>query len=1194
MDYNLGNVCNSEGYVPLILSIIDVFNALESVNVYLDDLIVSDTAIGIPQGNLNLNLSVPGDGNQHSIIVESGLTGFCSETINFFVEDCNASCFLSNFNIIDTYGEIHEIAVLDSQFVPSNKIIKLGELVRFKWLRDGHSTTSYDTISTDKWDSGILDSGAVLELSLKFPGLKKYYSTSDDSTFFGNIIANCPLTNGNIVQLTFNNAAIKPNGFHISLDGVILNDSVYYYSIDGITTINYFLPGDGKSHQIGIVDIEDPTCTQNGIVKSINCQGVLDCATNIKAVIIERCNQDSMVNIAVSISALSPFQDSVYLILDDTIKLDTLQYINSATSTILQLPGDGLVHTISAIDLTDSLCNDQIQIKLDDCSAPCSIEDLEIGTGSNNTIVLALTNIDISLKNLIIASGDDVLWQWIQDSIIGIKSIDTLSQNSWDSGLLTNGSIYISPVLSVGDHPYYLYNSNGDILYEATISVVAACEENQIPVFYQFVDINGSSEGYDIYVDSIKISGPFSYALDGNNKGTFQLEGDDHVHSIEIRDLGNNDCYSSGLFNAPSCAIIPCGGMINFQFQDSCYNDNTIQYVVTIFHPDPTPQGFIFRINGEIYNQQTYEYDSTGNKIFNDFIIADSSLYTLTYMDLADSDCRDTLIYQSPLCQTDCHINHISTHLINDHYLIDNPETPDYLVGCQDSFVYVAISFYERYSDADGYRFKIDGMLTDTINNYKTDDGINTAIIKLKGDNDLHFIEVIDAIDSTCAFTTLINVPLCYSPCNITIQDIAVDSCTNQIAYYLIEMDTTSNSQHFNIYYDGDSINFSLDSVLRFNAFADRLIHNLLIVDNEEPLCRDSILFTAGYCLDCNIDIDVVQQDSCIIGDSIGYLLQFSNTIDSLIVTIETRDSVFEYIPIENELKYFTRIKGDSSLHTIYITSSEDQFCVDTVLLQTIDCTPIICDVDYMYSIDGLTATFDDLSTTSEPIIDQSWLINGIINIGNLSNFNFTFDSIGLYDICHTITSDSCTSTICKDILIGDPCALIKSKFSVVQNNDGFQFTNMSEGAIDEYLYQFGDGIFSNSINPFHIYQESGEYTACLIVRRTEFDCEDKYCQDINIEVGTDDFNNDLSIVIVPNPIPNMQADVYIKHNGAINHSDVEISICDISGQEISIINTESESNSIMSIKIEPTPSGIYFLRMIIDGQIITKKIVKL
>jgi len=83
---------------------------------------------------------------------------------------------------------------------------------------------------------------------------------------------------------------------------------------------------------------------------------------------------------------------------------------------------------------------------------------------------------------------------------------------------------------------------------------------------------------------------------------------------------------------------------------------------------------------------------------------------------------------------------------------------------------------------------------------------------------------------------------------------------------------------------------------------------------------------------------------------------------------------------------------------------------------------------------------------------------------------------------------------ICQEVLVGDPCDLVIPSFTIEGEEGSFQFTNTSQGQIDDIRYDFGDGIFSNNPNPFHIYQETGDFTVCIQVTQDEYNCIKEFC----------------------------------------------------------------------------------------------------
>jgi len=1196
LDFNLSTVCTSNSLVAIVLDITDQFEAIDSVEISLDGIAIHNPIRAI-ESQLSVEFMIAGDGNQHTITVKSLPNGFCSETINFFVQDCNASCFLSDLSIDEGFQETHNIALFEDQFMPANREIQLGDRVRFIWLSDNHTSTSIDSVSIDQWDSGVQDSSYILEITPRNPGIKPFYSATDggpQGTYFGNLLANCPSNQGSIIGIQFFNELVPEEGFYIGVDGVTLKDTIYDYSPLGVTNVEFLLVGDGNTHQISIVDVQDDACSIASTTRAINCAGDFACSLNIKGSITERCNEDSLVTIGFDINSLKPTNAGVLVMSADSVVMDTFYFDGDRASGSLQLKGDGSIRQFLAIDLSDTLCTDIISILLNDCDAPCSIENLEVGTGSNNTIVLNLEDNQIRPQTIQMSTGDKILWQWQQDSLVGIRSIVESGPNSWDSGIRANGAIFTSPVLSAGFHPYYIYNQFGDTIYNANLEVIAACEDNLIPIVYNFSDINGATGGYDIYVDDVRLpNGPFGYNLEGNNRGIFQLEGDDETHNIEIRDSEDEACSATTNFLAPSCIKPPCGASVMVQMLDTCYNNNTVDFIASTFHPNPSPQGFVLRLNGTLFGNGTYLYGTNGINTFSGRVLADSSVYQFTLMDILDTDCVDTVNLQTPLCVTDCSLFNPIASVIDSAYQVANPSIPDSIVGCQDSMIYVEVLFNEQYSDADSFFVSVDGEVYPELFPYENGDQRNSFRLLVMGDDETHAIRIHDALNAACFVDVDVYTPRCFSECNIEVDHIVLDSCIHEVGTYTVHLATENNRTNFLIFVDDQFANSSIDSTgFSIDIAGDGLSHSILLVDQQEPLCRDSIEFLADYCLSCPLDLSIIQRDSCEVEDSIGYTLRFGQGVDSLMVQVKYNTLEFNYWPTANNNGYDFRLQGDSSVTTFYVTSLEDQFCADTITIQTIDCTPIICEPAFSYEIDGLTITFTDSSTTSEPIVSQEWTINQVFSINDLATFNFTVDSIGLYDVCHTITTDSCSSMICQEVLVGDPCDLVIPSFTIEGEEGSFQFTNTSQGQIDDIRYDFGDGIFSNNPHPFHIYQETGDFTVCIQVTQDEYNCIKEFCDTIQVTISSSTDIDRQEAVLYPNPIPVGSTRINLNYKGAplqMGH----IKMYDVNGSTIPLKDIEILHPDAYRITFQgQMAQGVYYMVLRQDKGLLVRKLI--
>ena len=252
---------------------------------------------------------------------------------------------------------------------------------------------------------------------------------------------------------------------------------------------------------------------------------------------------------------------------------------------------------------------------------------------------------------------------------------------------------------------------------------------------------------------------------------------------------------------------------------------------------------------------------------------------------------------------------------------------------------------------------------------------------------------------------------------------------------------------------------------------------------------------------------------------------------------------------------------------------------------------------------------FDDVNIISYPNIYAAFSTSGTIclgdsicftdqsisNNGNINYWNWSFgdgNSSSAQNPCHTYTasgsyfaslivantgSDTDT-TVVSVTIYPTPVA----GFSSTLAGNVVTFTNTSTGGTS-YLWDFGDGNFSNLQNPNpYAYWTVGTYTICLTTTNT-FSCTSVFCQTVTITtVGMNESEISSSIEIFPNP-----------SNGKFRVQSSEVRI-----QSIEVYNLVGEKifqktfNSKFEIISLNEPDGIYFLHLKTDSGIATKKII--
>ncbi len=1116
LELTVSNSCNGLNN-NVLLQVHDLFGVVDSVDVEIDGVAVNEEGYDISSGNLNLNIPVIGDDGLHVVTVRSEYSEECTENFTILSNNCSNECSIQNLSI--RANQVHTIDVRDTIFFPENRILTLGDTVNFRWTSAANSSTSDDTTASETWDSGVQFLGATYQVIPQTIGLKPYYSIPRGGPggegMSGTLFVNCPSAGTKTINITFENNTNHPGTFYIALDDVLYTDSIYDYNLSGVTMVDFEFPADGLVHKVSIRDVDNPSCNSSLTVSVPECEGILACNLNVSSYQIERCNLDGMVTIRTDISAVGYSNEGISILLDGAFTLDTLMLDqNGKASHIMTLSGDGINHRITVRDIGKISCSEETMVLATDCDALCDLSSLQLSVGDIGTPTFVISDLGIVNDRLLVPSDQGVLFDWVSDRHYGIRS--TSGTLSWDSGNLQMGDVFITPILEIGEVTYEIYDDNNLVISNGILEAVARCENGFESVFVRFNDINGVNEGFRVTLDGVEIDGsPFPYSYNGPNYFVFTMLGDDALHSLVIDDLSSEECTLSRDFIAPVCGEVDCEISLTVMTGDTCFNDNTLPYVITISNPTPFPQGYMLTSNGATIGQSTMSY--TGNTtVVNDVLLADGSTYQLIVTDVLNDECSDTLSYTPDTCVTDCSLYNMELRIIDEAYFEEFPNTPEVFVGCQgDTTHFVAISFDEKYSDGTEYSIIINSVFYTTAQ-YNAGDGSNLAFVPVFGDSLFHGISLVDVSNPECTISRIIRTPKCFTECKIFIEDYSISDCDEATAELIIRLNRNIEEDEINFMENGVNGGFitSSDSIISLIT-GDGLLHQYIIQEADNLLCRDTIDTVSPYCLTCDIKYTLTVLDSCTLGDTISYHMDISEHSENMIEI--SVDGITQTIT-KGGTNIFT-ILSDGTPTTIFINSIKDPFCKDTIIIQTVDCSPIICDAAFTFVQNGLSVVFTDSSTTSSPILSQSWSIVGGATVMNTSTFTFNFAEAGLYTVCHSIETIECENTVCTEINL-DPCFGLVSLFSHENVDGGVQFTNQSQGLYDTLSYTFGDGMTSNEEDPLHTYALTGVYTVCLTVRNTDADCSEVYCEDIDFVTATIDTYIDNEVIsIYPNPM---------------------------------------------------------------------------
>lgn len=210
----------------------------------------------------------------------------------------------------------------------------------------------------------------------------------------------------------------------------------------------------------------------------------------------------------------------------------------------------------------------------------------------------------------------------------------------------------------------------------------------------------------------------------------------------------------------------------------------------------------------------------------------------------------------------------------------------------------------------------------------------------------------------------------------------------------------------------------------------------------------------------------------------------------------------------------------------------------------------------------------DTVTLTSTAGDTYTWTNNATTQAIQVTTSGTYSVSVTNANACNGVgTSNTITVTVTPQ-----PNAAFTSAVQGAGNN--IAFTNTTADA-SSYNWAFGDGQSSTDANPVHTYSQNGTYTVTLTA--TNGNCVDVYTAQVTI-VGVSvqevakTINN---IRLFPNP-NNGKATLEV---GAIENSDVVISVMDVTGRTLSSFNTEvSNGTNLFTINTEEFAGGIYFV----------------
>lgn len=191
-----------------------------------------------------------------------------------------------------------------------------------------------------------------------------------------------------------------------------------------------------------------------------------------------------------------------------------------------------------------------------------------------------------------------------------------------------------------------------------------------------------------------------------------------------------------------------------------------------------------------------------------------------------------------------------------------------------------------------------------------------------------------------------------------------------------------------------------------------------------------------------------------------------------------------------------------SGVYTVCLTMTDSTLgctsmsCIEVIAGED----PWDCQALYGFDIQGLTTQFYNMSIGNA---DQFFWDFGDGTASQEPNPQHTWAYPGSYPVCLSIfdSSTQCYDTYCETITLGDtlPDCHADFTYETIEGNT-LAFYNSSAGAIDQVIWDFGDGsAFSQETSPVHTFPQAGIYNVCLVVISNFFNCQDVLCLEITV-----------------------------------------------------------------------------------------------
>ncbi|MFT6814883.1 MAG: PKD repeat protein [Sphingobacteriales bacterium] len=159
------------------------------------------------------------------------------------------------------------------------------------------------------------------------------------------------------------------------------------------------------------------------------------------------------------------------------------------------------------------------------------------------------------------------------------------------------------------------------------------------------------------------------------------------------------------------------------------------------------------------------------------------------------------------------------------------------------------------------------------------------------------------------------------------------------------------------------------------------------------------------------------------------------------------------------------------------------------------------CEAEFTFKVESMVRLVTFANKSQGLNLSCQWNF-GDGSFSKTKNPLHLYESPGSYLVCLTIINDenNCRDQFCAVVNV-DVTPECKALFSFTngENFNTVNFENKSINSTDSIMWDFGDGLTSYTLNPTHIYENTGTYNVCLTITNGN-GCSDSICNLIIID----------------------------------------------------------------------------------------------